>query len=213
MLIFSLIGCGGGGDSGSIESSGSETVTAATICAGTSYPDPDTSEYVLPFPVGETYNVSQGNCGPFTHKEANNLHFAYDFEMAIGDTIVAARAGYVDIVKEDVEDGTIGGGLEADDKNWVRINHLDGTWASYLHIKKDGALVGVGDYVEQGQHIALSGDTGISEKSIPHLHFHVFAWDITAPDVFEILPISFRNASPREVSGLQHLKTYTSLSY
>jgi murein DD-endopeptidase MepM/ murein hydrolase activator NlpD len=52
------------------------------------------------------------------------------------------------------------------------IYHEDGTFAEYVHLKKDGAQVSVGDMVSAGDFIAYSGNTGWS--SGPHLHFMVF---------------------------------------
>ena len=53
-------------------------------------------------------------------------------------------------------------------------------------LKKDSALVKVGDQVKQGQAIALSGLTG--QTPFPHLHF--FATDLTG---LNPSPISFRD--------------------
>ncbi|HEY6063312.1 MAG TPA: M23 family metallopeptidase, partial [Chitinophagaceae bacterium] len=53
--------------------------------------------------------------------------------------------------------------------------HADGSRAGYWHLQKDGALVNVGDTVEKGQVIALSGKTGYA--SMPHLHFLVWNYD------------------------------------
>jgi murein DD-endopeptidase MepM/ murein hydrolase activator NlpD len=43
--------------------------------------------------------------------------------------------------------------------------------ALYAHLAAGGVLVRVGEHVEAGQHIGLSGNTGYS--TAPHLHFAV----------------------------------------
>ncbi len=50
--------------------------------------------------------------------------------------------------------------------------HPDGTFATYAHIKYNGAKCKVGDTVKRGDVIALSGNTGWT--SGPHLHFVCF---------------------------------------
>ena len=56
--------------------------------------------------------------------------------------------------------------------NKLIIYHSDGSFVEYTHIKKNGAIVNVGDTVKAGQEIALSGNTGWSTG--PHLHLVVF---------------------------------------
>jgi len=55
--------------------------------------------------------------------------------------------------------------------NYLTILHEDGTYADYLHLQFEGVTVELGDKVEAGDPIALSGNTGWSTG--PHLHFIV----------------------------------------
>lgn len=124
--------------------------------------------YRLPYEDGKAYLCTQGNHGSVSHN--GNMAYAFDFGMPEGSHVCAARGGKVTAIKEDLT----GGGLTAEYRgkaNYVKIDHGDGTVASYLHLKKDGALVEVGQQVESGDVIGLSGATGYVTG--PHLHFQV----------------------------------------
>ena len=86
------------------------------------------------------------------------LHAGVDVGVPIGTTVRASRAGQV------VNAGWIGGY-----GNCVIIDHGDGISTRYGHLSE--ITVSVGDYVDQGQQVALSGNTGRSTG--PHLHFEV----------------------------------------
>ncbi|WP_419901400.1 M23 family metallopeptidase [Kiloniella sp.] len=60
----------------------------------------------------------------------------------------------------------------------------------YLHLKKNGVLVEIGERVERGQVIGLSGNTGYS--TAPHLHFHVSGSQVEG-DAFRTFPIRFKS--------------------
>jgi murein DD-endopeptidase MepM/ murein hydrolase activator NlpD len=124
------------------------------------------------------------------------VQFAYDFLVPTGTPIVAARGGRVLLVEERFPDGTRVAGQE----NYINILHDDGTIAAYVHLTTDGALVQVGDAVEQGDVIGVSGDSGSSSE--PHLHFHVQACS-GCPTA----PIVFRNTRPHP-RGLLTGETY-----
>ncbi len=141
------------------------------------YPPAAASPYHLPYPANKTWLCVQSNRGVVSHRGWEQ--FAYDFAMPVGSDVCAARAG--EVIKVVVEHD--GHGYKWPN-NMVVIRHEDGTQASYLHIKKDGSRVAVGDKVTQGQVIAASGHVGNS--MLPHLHFHV-----TDPDRKSTLPISF----------------------
>ncbi len=158
---------------------------AARACTG--YPEPRRSPYVLPYPAGRAYRLTQGNCSQGSHAAASAYRHAYDFAMPVGDTVVAARGGTVVAVEETFADGTRLAGQE----NEIVVRHGDGTFARSTHLSRGGALVEVGSRVRRGEPIGLSGDSGNSRG--PHLHFDV----ARCPDPHcETLPVVFRNMLP-----------------
>ncbi len=128
----------------------------------------DTVLYQLPFPTTKSYPISQGPNGAFSHRGPNS--FAIDWAMPVGSQILAAREGTVIALRKDSSRGGASNKYKSEE-NYLWIQHPDGTIGQYLHLKKDGVVVEVGDRIKQGQLIAYSGNTGYS--TAPHLHFHV----------------------------------------
>ncbi len=126
--------------------------------------------YLLPFEAGRSFPVSQGHNGKLTHFDQDR--YAVDFAMLEGTVVCAARSGVV----VDVEQSFQRGGPSKkykDQVNFVSIVHEDGTIGEYLHLWHNGVLVEIGQQVEAGHPIALSGNTGYS--TLPHLHFGVYS--------------------------------------
>lgn len=122
----------------------------------------------LPFSEGTRYTVYQGNHGSFSHSGLND--YAWDFGMPEGTPVCAAAQGKVVRVKQD---SGLGGTTLRDFAlaNTIIIDHGNGYFTQYLHLKQNSAFVKEGEVVQGGQVIALSGNTGFS--STPHLHFQV----------------------------------------
>lgn len=91
--------------------------------------------------------------------ELKSFHSGTDFRASIGTQVKASNSGVVRIAK----DRYYAGGS-------VVIDHGSGIYTQYYHLSKIN--VKVGDKVEKGDIIALSGDTG--RVNGPHLHFGVF---------------------------------------
>jgi murein DD-endopeptidase MepM/ murein hydrolase activator NlpD len=128
------------------------------------YPARESSPYRLPWPAGTAYFCAQSNRGIVSHRGGEE--YAYDFYMPVGSPVCAARAGVISKVQVSRD----GRSLSARN-NHVCVDHEDGTRASYLHLRKGGSRVRVGEHVGQGQIIASSGNVGRSLA--PHLHFEV----------------------------------------
>lgn len=153
-------------------------------CGG--YPDWRSSAYVLPYPAGESYRVSQGNCFAWGGHRGS-YRYSYDFAMPIGALVTAARAGVVVETRTEFVDGDIAAGHE----NLVKVEHQDGTIAAYSHLSK--ALVEVGEVVAAGDPLGLSGNTG-QTGGLPHLHFQLSpCWEPTACTT---IPVTFVNTRP-----------------
>jgi len=146
------------------------------LCQTNSVPNRDTKEstgeeygfaYSLPYEKGKSFLLVQAYQSKlFSHKG----EFALDFKMKKGTKICAARSGVVVDVKEDSRKGGIKLKYLAEG-NHVIIKHEDGSYGNYWHLKYEGALVHVGDTIQQGQIIALAGRTGYA--AFCHLHFEV----------------------------------------
>ncbi|MFC3880516.1 M23 family metallopeptidase [Algoriphagus namhaensis] len=124
--------------------------------------------YRFPFEKGKAVSVSQGWRGKATHNTSESL-FAIDFQMDEGEKVFAAREGTV--VKVIDWFTKRGGPKYGASGNEIIILHEDGTFASYLHLQYQGSVVLEGDFVNKGQHIGFSGQTGYATG--PHLHFFV----------------------------------------
>jgi murein DD-endopeptidase MepM/ murein hydrolase activator NlpD len=150
--------------------------------------------YALPFEKGTAHRVIQGYFSRFTHKE----RAALDFNLKRGTKICAAREGVVVRVKED---GTLGG-LNKKYRphgNNIVIQHADGSRAGYWHLQHNGALVNIGDTVQKGQVIALSGKTGYA--MVPHLHFLVWRYDSIRQ--WQQIPTRFQTSN-----GIKYLRSW-----
>jgi len=108
------------------------------------------------------------------------FHYGTDFQLAIGDTVVAVMDGVVRISR--VDEGGYG--------NFIVIAHKNGLETLYGHLDKP--LVRVGDFVSIGQAIGLGGNTGRSTG--PHLHFEFrfMGEQFNPEEVFDASNFSFR---------------------
>lgn len=123
--------------------------------------------YELPFRSQKSVLLIQGYHSIFSHRG----EYASDFKVSTGAKIYAAREGIVVKTKDDSRIGGIGRKFLSKG-NHIIIMHADSTCAAYWHLKHKGVHVNVGDTIQLGQFIGISGNTGYS--AFPHLHFEVF---------------------------------------
>lgn len=124
--------------------------------------------YILMWKRGKSFRIDNGFNGYGAHQ--GDWAFALDFKMPEGTEICAAREGQVISVQSGFSQGGNDPAL-GDKANYVQIQHSDGSIGRYLHLRRDGVTVKVGDSVQRGQVIGYSGNTGWSTD--PHLHFDV----------------------------------------
>lgn len=89
---------------------------------------------------------------------ASTNHKGIDWATPVGTAVMASSAGTVTKAGWGRGYGYV-----------VYIKHADGKETRYGHLSK--VLVSPGQYVSQGQKIALSGNTGVSTG--PHIHFEI----------------------------------------
>jgi murein DD-endopeptidase MepM/ murein hydrolase activator NlpD len=146
-----------------------------------------TNGYKLPMPAGEPWVLTQGPYGAFSHW-GNALH-AYDIAPRTGRCIVAMKAGTVythDLgMHQDHHHRTFG--------NYITIDHGDGEYSHYAHLATGTFVVENGQYVEQGQALATSGNSGYTLGEGGGYHVHV--------SVTRALPIA-SNSIPFEFEDL-----------
>ncbi|MEO9502053.1 M23 family metallopeptidase [Nonlabens ulvanivorans] len=139
--------------------------------------------YDLPFEKGTSFKVGQGYNGDISHQDK----YAIDFDMPIGTKVYACREGLViEVVK--LNSKNCDKPSCADFNNYVKILHSDGTIMQYLHFKKNGVRVKVGQKVKKGQHIGFSGNVGWSTG--PHLHIDLYLTDKN--NNYQTLPTKFK---------------------
>ncbi len=121
------------------------------------YVDKDGITWALPIDYRRLSSVYGYRTHPVTGVK-NKKHNGVDLTAAIGTPVYATRAGKVTFVGYDSSAG-----------NYITIQHNNGYTSTYMHL--DSFKVKKGDYVDMGQLIAKSGNTGGSTG--PHLHFGI----------------------------------------
>ncbi len=111
------------------------------------------SGFRWPLAVAGTITSPYGN-----RAETGSFHYGIDIGVPVGTQVLAVKAGTVTKVT-----------YSSDYGYYVTIDHGNGVQTRYAHNKAN--TVSVGERVEAGQVIALSGNSGRSTG--PHLHFEV----------------------------------------
>lgn len=125
--------------------------------------------YNLVLPFKKEYTVMQGFDGDFSHSTIDS-RYAIDFNLKKNDTVYSADDGFVvGIIDHNTKFG--------EDKSYTPFSNFittynpdSGLFCEYVHLKKNGSLVKIGDRVNRGQVIAQTGMSGYMDGE--HLHFN-----------------------------------------
>ena len=156
---------------------------------GSSNARPRDVAYGLPVAVAQAC-IDQGFEGEFSHRDAENRH-ALDFAVPEGTPVLAARGGVVMQIQDRFRGHGLDRARDAGRANYIRILHDDGSMGLYAHLAEGGVLVDIGQRVETGRRIGLSGNTGYS--TAPHLHFAV---QVNRAMQLETIPFRMPSAQP-----------------
>lgn len=121
--------------------------------------------YNFSFPAASRWGISQGWGTP------NPTHQAFDYPFLSHTKVVAAKPGTVIGRDFDFGDGephpcdfTVGSR-----GNYLILDHGNDLETWYFHLSRTGNQPAIGTYFRQGEYMALSDDTGCSDRD--HLHF------------------------------------------
>ena len=126
-----------------------------------------TNGYKLPMPAGEAWVMTQGPYGAFSHW--GNSVQAYESAPRSGRCVVAMKGGIAythDLgLRQDHRHHSFG--------NYITIDHGNGEYSHYAHLARGTFAVRNGQRVEQGQALAVAGNSGYTLGEGGGYHVHV----------------------------------------
>ena len=168
----------------------------------------------LRFPLSGEWTIYQGGRSTYDNYHATypDERFAYDIVIihangryadgdgskpedyySFGQPVFATAAGKVVAAVDQYDDNAINKPLKDSPKqgNNVVIDHGNGEFSMFAHLKRGTVKVKAGDEAKAGQQIASVGNSG--NAPVPHLHYHMQ----TTPDWFkgDGLPTPFQNVT------------------
>lgn len=150
--------------------------------------------YKLPIPAGVPWVITQGPYGTFSHW-GNSLH-AFDIAPQSARCVVAMKAGVAythDLrLHQDHRSHSFG--------NYITIDHGNGEYSHYAHLATGTFVVENGQHVEQGQALAIAGNSGYTLGEGGGYHVHVSVTR-SLPIASNSIPFQFEDLTMSRVSG------------
>ena len=162
----------------------------------------ETGGYKLPTPAGVPWVITQGPYGTFSHW--GNSLYAFDIAPRSGSCVVAMKAGIA--YTHDL-------GLHQDHRhhsfgNYITIDHGNGEYSHYAHLATGTFVVRNGEHVEQGQALAIAGNSGYTLGEGGGYHVHVSVTR-ALPIASQSVPFSFEDL-PDWRRGTRYLNVVSS---
>lgn len=165
-------------------------------------PGSPSTPYRLPWPAGQAiFCASHSDRLETPHRDRG--HHALDFLLPQGTPVLAARGG---VVRDLCAQHKVFANREF--VTFILIDHDDGTWGRYYHLRGGSLRVRKGQRVRQGEILAESGRTGRCQSR--HLHFEVLRkapWRPSGPRIYSrwrSIPADFeetRRQQPDAIPG------------
>jgi peptidase M23-like protein len=135
------------------------------------------------------YDIIAFRDGSMYKDGATSLEMFYGF----GQPVLAAAVGKVASAEDKYDDNALGRPSDTAPKqgNNVVIDHGNGEFTMYAHLKRGSVKVKAGDAVKAGQQIGEVGNSG--NAPLPHLHFHMQSTATWFQG--EGMPVTFHGAS------------------
>lgn len=147
----------------------------------------------LPLEPHSQLRIFQGFDGPYSHQDhlktpngcIRQMKHAVDFATPFGAQVRAALEGRVVFIKKDAAcyrglDPSVGIDLSG---TWLAIRH-GSVFSIYGHLDPSHIQVSRGQWVERGEILAHTGETGWVGP-VPHLHFHMMGNGASRPFQFD----------------------------
>jgi hypothetical protein len=143
------------------------TVVALGAAGAAQAADRSAGLYVIPFAPNTDVKITGDH---LTHSPKNRIDMV---GLDGGDRITAAAPGTIRFIQDGFSEKRPGG--NPCNNNYVWIEHANGEWTKYSHMRKNSvgvdAGLDVGDTVQTGRFLGIQSDVGCASGK--HLHFQV----------------------------------------